>query len=287
MYHPKLERVLLVNAGLGATDDSATLAQPTKLWSWDGGKWTVLDANGPPPRNMGGVAYDAARDVVVLYGGVGGAKHFDDTWEWKRETGWRQVEVPGPGIRHHGKLTYDPIRRECVLYGGTADKIDVFLDDIWTWNGRTWRQIRAAGPGGRVHHAMAFDPASGKVVLFGGFVAGMEKMGDSWAWDGRAWTRLGLSGAPRSQATLVHDPSRAALMLLGGISQTAPPGVASIQTPQGWQRVEANGGPGDRFLTGAAFDLERQVLVVFGGGGDEGLYGDIWELGAEGWRKVQ
>jgi hypothetical protein len=41
LYHPKLEKVLLVNAGLGATDDSATLAKPTKLWSWDGAKWTV------------------------------------------------------------------------------------------------------------------------------------------------------------------------------------------------------------------------------------------------------
>ena len=286
LYHPKLEKVLLVNAGLGAADDSATLAKQTKLWAWDGAKWTVLDANGPPPRNMSGVAYDAARDVVVLHGGASGGKYLDDTWEWSRGLGWRQIKAPGPGIRHHTQMTYDPIRRECVLYGGIADKLDVFLDDVWTWNGKAWRQIRAAGPGGRVHHAMAFDPVSSKVVLFGGFVTGMKKMGDSWAWDGRAWIPLDLSGSPRSQATLVHNPSRRTLMLVGGISQTEPASVALMQTSQGWQRVELDSGPPERFLTGAAFDLKRGALVVFGGGGDNGLYNDLWELGDRGWRKV-
>jgi hypothetical protein len=47
----------------------------------------VLDSNGPPIRNLGGVAYDAERIVLVLYGGTYSATlSYDDTWDW-REVG--------------------------------------------------------------------------------------------------------------------------------------------------------------------------------------------------------
>ncbi len=61
----------------------------TDLWGWDGTQWTLLveDTGMPPRSGFNIVAYDAAREVFVLFGGVdrpGGAV-VDETWEWDRE----------------------------------------------------------------------------------------------------------------------------------------------------------------------------------------------------------
>jgi hypothetical protein len=61
-------------------------------WSWDGSAWRRLAQTGPEPRAMGYLAYDAARDRVVLFGGRKGWPDGDlnDTWEWDG-TAWRRV----------------------------------------------------------------------------------------------------------------------------------------------------------------------------------------------------
>ena len=53
-------------------------------WGWNGAEWRRLSAEGPPSRGMGQLAYDAARDRIVLFGGRRGYPNGDlaDTWEW-------------------------------------------------------------------------------------------------------------------------------------------------------------------------------------------------------------
>ncbi len=57
-----------------------------------GGTWrleqqslVLIDAD-PPARDSTGLAYDASRDVIVMFGGNGsgcaGAQHCDETWEY-------------------------------------------------------------------------------------------------------------------------------------------------------------------------------------------------------------
>jgi hypothetical protein len=60
-------------------------------WSWDGSRWTRLAETGPEPRAMGYLAYDKARDRVVLFGGrKGWPDDLADTWEWDGSR-WRRV----------------------------------------------------------------------------------------------------------------------------------------------------------------------------------------------------
>jgi hypothetical protein len=68
------------------------------LWTWDGQRWTAARQPGATPgkRRLHALAYDAARDRTVLYGGAGprpegGTKVHDDTWEWNGER-WTRMQ---------------------------------------------------------------------------------------------------------------------------------------------------------------------------------------------------
>jgi hypothetical protein len=59
-------------------------------WVWQNGQWTRASTGGPPLRNGHAIAYDSARNRVVLFGGFRPGQDFADTWEWNG-TQWAQV----------------------------------------------------------------------------------------------------------------------------------------------------------------------------------------------------
>ena len=52
-------------------------------WGWNGSLWTLRSSTGPSPRQQHAMAYDAARGVTVLFGGLSwnGYDYYADTWE--------------------------------------------------------------------------------------------------------------------------------------------------------------------------------------------------------------
>lgn len=279
VYHDSLGAILLVNAGLG---DQATppVDARTVVWRWSGETWSVLDSSGPPVRNLGGVAYDSRRNVLVLFGGTYSQDlSYGDTWEWRPDTGWQEKQAPGPGRRDHTQMAYDPGLGRVVLFGGQASP-DSFPADTWTWDGAVWRLDATAGPPRRVHHTMAYDRSSRRVVLFGGVNPGGSRLGDTWAWsaDG-GWTRAADDIRPRSHAAVAANAN--GLILLGGLDNLA--GV--LRLADGAWRQDSLGGPGARYLPAVAYDPVRRVTVVFGGGNREGLLGDTWEFDGAQWRR--
>ena len=77
----------------GGMSDNRTFLNET--WTWDGSTWTQRHpATSPSARSGGGVtiiAYDAARRVVLLYGGTAaGNQPLNDTWLWDGIT-WRRA----------------------------------------------------------------------------------------------------------------------------------------------------------------------------------------------------
>ena len=48
-------------------------------------------------------------------------------------------------------------------------------------------------------------------------------------------------------------------------------------------------GPSARYLTDVAYDLRRNVLVLFGGGARDSatLYDDTWEFDGSSWRRIR
>ena len=244
VFHDALGVVLLVNAGLGgATSPPAT--QPSQLWAWNGAGWRLVDSAGPPIRNLGGVAYDPAREVLVVHGGTYSAQlSYGDTWEWRADAGWNRVDVPGPGVRDHTQMTYDAARRQVVLFGGQRDT-STFPSDTWLWDGGQWSAVSGSTPGGRVHHAMQYDPDAGVVVVFGGVESGTSDRGDTWGWNGASWAKVLPDQASRTHAR--H-----------GVRRVPPRAGAG-----GWVESRRCGpGPPGRRL-GAARRARRSVRAVF------------------------
>jgi hypothetical protein len=282
VYHTALGSVVLVNAGLGGMNAPPSTARTT-LWRWDGATWTVLDSSGPPIRNLGGVAYDSHRDRIVMQGGSYSVDLvYDETWEWSRAGGWSLRSTGGPGRRDHTDMVFDAERRRTVLFGGQTEP-GTNAAGTWLWDGSSWQVANvAAGPAPRIHHTMVFDHEQRRVLLFGGRSGGTT-FGDTWAWNGSAWEQAASQSAARSHARL--GMTAEGPILVGGLEGTAVSRLAG----GAWTVSATTATPGSRYLPAIAYDPQRQVTVLFGGGdpATDQLLSDTWEFAVTtGWRRI-
>src|SRR5262245_21644329 len=121
VYHRQLGMVLLVNGDHMPGPDEATAG---KVWGWDGQHWRVVSGDGPSVRSLGGVAYDSARDRLILYGGGTSPECETDTWEWDGQR-WGRKDVTPPEICDHFAMVYDSARGKTVLVGGQAPGVQL------------------------------------------------------------------------------------------------------------------------------------------------------------------
>ena len=70
--------------------DGGVLQGMASTWIWQNAQWSRVSTGGPPMRNGHALAYDAARNRVVLFGGSRPGQDFSDTWEWNG-TAWSQI----------------------------------------------------------------------------------------------------------------------------------------------------------------------------------------------------
>src|SRR5262245_40547835 len=111
------------------------------------------------------MAFDSARNRVVLFGGESAAAALiGDTWEWDGQE-WTQQEDTGPAARKVRAMAYDSVRNRMVLFGGDAGS-GSGLGDTWEWDGTTWTQVTDFGPDACLAAAMVFQ--GDRVALFGG-----------------------------------------------------------------------------------------------------------------------
>lgn len=139
-------------------------------WEFDGStnSWAqVLPATSPPYREGHAMAYDAARQRIVLFGGWNGSSALADTWEWTG-SGWvAKFTLTYPSARTSSALAYDAARQRVVLFGGDGNPS--FRGDTWEFDGLSWVQLNpTASPSPRLGHGMAYDQSMHRVVLFGG-----------------------------------------------------------------------------------------------------------------------
>jgi hypothetical protein len=123
----------------------------------------------PPPLYQHGMAYDSAREVMVLHGGLGAGGVLSDTWEYY-EQNWHLVttQVTAPGGAGH-PLAYDSARGVTVLLDNSEDEYP--LAQTWEYDGSDWLlvppdpEFEWTIPSGM---RMAYDAGLGQAVLFGG-----------------------------------------------------------------------------------------------------------------------
>ena len=117
----------------------------TTLWGWDGISWHAFNQPGPGLRRHIKLAYDSARDRLVLYGGFDDSGRIlnSDTWEWDGQS-WSRVATDGPGPRASYAFAYDSLRRRVVLFGGLSANGPV--NDTWGWDGIGGRNSPTTAP---------------------------------------------------------------------------------------------------------------------------------------------
>jgi uncharacterized protein (TIGR03437 family) len=104
------------------------------LWSFDlaANRWTERTGQlKPPPREHYGMAFDAVRNRLVLFGGTGGGL-LNDTWAYDpRANSWRQPPISGdsPSPRYRHQTAYASDRGNIFFFGGLTN--DGPTNELW------------------------------------------------------------------------------------------------------------------------------------------------------------
>jgi tetratricopeptide (TPR) repeat protein len=232
----------------------------------------------PGARRSHAMAYDKARDKVVLFGGYNDAtgQYLGDTWEWDAATEqWSLRSTTGPSLRYEHAMAYDEASGVTVLFGGgiwpNADA------QTWEWNGQDWelQDDLAESPPARWAHAMAYDQAHQRVVLVCGLGPGYPYAPSDqvWAYDAdvRTWVELPPGPSPRGNGALAWSESEQALVAFGGNFVTIigedlefydDTWLLGGDRP-GWL-LSAAGGPLARVASAASM-MTRDSVITFGG----------------------
>lgn len=233
---------VLFGGAVPASGDDAVKAFGD-TWHWDGADWTQVSESGPTARFNHAVAFDSARNRLVLFGGqsafvgTAGATIFSDTWEFDGSN-WTQQEDTGPSPRFGHLMAYDGIGR-VLLFGG--ENANQAFGDTWAWNGQEWVQIAEFGPSARGFAAMAAG-GGGTLVVYGGQTYAQQVLADTWQFEGTLWTqRQDIGPGPLALASMAFDSARSKVILFGGLSNAmtgassgstweASPPTVSVQT---------------------------------------------------------
>jgi hypothetical protein len=294
------KRKLAVVVGGGAGAPSADGRPPRAfgdMWQLDPatGGWTgSMPGNGPGARSGTGLVWDAARDKLVLFGGLekldltAAETLKQDVWEHDG-VAWSERTMAGskPTARHGFAMAYDGERRRVVVFGGSNISGAELRDDTWEWDGLTgtWA-ARAPGlhPSGRLHASLGYDPGGRRALLFGGWQpAGIDPavsrparaVDELWAWDGGAgsWTDRTPDPSPAARGghALAYDASSGKVLLFGGYRDT-------WEWDGRWTRRRPAVSPPARTQHAMSWDPARGGVLLFGGfAAAGGATDDVWE----------
>ncbi|HVB22683.1 MAG TPA: hypothetical protein VNG51_12115 [Ktedonobacteraceae bacterium] len=226
-YDPATKQVVL----FGGLSSLANTKMLSDTWTWDGTDWTQqYPATSPPARDDAALAYDAATNQLVLFGGgsskppIGGLvpPPLNDTWIWTGANWIQQHPATSPLPVLSPGLTYDAAQQNLLLFGGLyADTTPMRkeLNDTWQWTGTNWVQLHPqTSPnlfdmvnGQQVLYSnpnMAYNPQNQQIfLLFGGDDDNNDKFQAGWTWDGTNWSKAKVNGPLTSADTgyLMYD----------------------------------------------------------------------------------
>jgi hypothetical protein len=275
MFAESLGRLILA----GCVDQSDPGSRE-RLWTWTGGGWEQLAADGPVAHVVSGFAWDEEREVLVRYGGIPLPEQecSAETWEWSPQGAWVELEAEPPPACDHARLAYDAAAGHVLLAGG-GDADQRLVAGTWSWDGATWERVAADGPPPRAHFGFAYDEVHRQTLLLGGY-DGSRVYDDLWTWDGSIWTRSELQGpTARSHFGLGLSPD--GLLVFGGATGTSTFGTLTNETwylTDGRWTLVAGAAPSPRGLPALGYDPERGVMILYGGFGPGGdALADTWE----------
>lgn len=179
----------------------------------------------PPSATSPVMAWDGARNQVVMVTGVGGdladgAYPVTTTWTWDG-SGWvahTRGDQPPVGPGSTALAAYDPALREIVLVVSRSPGVAA----TWAWNGQRWRGLSGGTTLPVTEPAMAYDEVHGQLLLAGLSAAGGARI-DTYALAGSDWNLLpGAMEPGLGPVQLAFDHSANRLLLVPGAEQPTP-----------------------------------------------------------------
>jgi len=141
-YDETSDRVIL----FGGTGDYDTVLGDTWAYDYSHDSWTEMSPpTAPSKRSFSQMAYDVARDRMVLFGGTddgrgSGYARMRDTWTYDYDSNrWTELKIPGPSARAYHMLAYDRESKQVVLFGGGGGPND-YDNQVWLFDSSkdTW-----------------------------------------------------------------------------------------------------------------------------------------------------
>ena len=183
-------------------------------WLWDGENWIRQDPPVSPPARYGTnvgetMVYDAARQVVMLFGGeipvsARAGMSLNDTWTWNGRT-WIQ-------LRPEASPPAEPGTFISAAYDAAHENVILLDQGTWTWDGTNWTERHPTlnpipvGTG-----VMGYDPAHGRIVFFTFDPSTGE--GVTWLWDGEDWSKADMNPQITGVEQMVYDSRHQVLLL--------------------------------------------------------------------------
>lgn len=253
------------------------------LFRYDGVAWSDIlppPHQDLPPSSAGGAwVYDAAHALSLFLPGYDPSTFQPNTGLYSQDTqGWKALTWAGasPPPSYGALGAFDPSRGR-VIFLLQADASSPNTWQTWEWTGSNWD----AGPllGNVQPGSFTFDSARGL-----GFLSGLDPASSLeavWLYTPAAtangtWSRATISGTPYNGivgATLAYDPTRDRIIRCLGKYEASPyaylPQIEVwdwaqstwIRTNNSYYLPEADARAG----AGVAYDLNRDLLVIYGG----------------------
>jgi len=282
-YDPVRQRLIVFG---GATPNGASWATLNDVWALsatDPPVWSQLAPTGtaPSPRLAASMAYDPARDRMILFGGSSNdpqGPNISETWELTLGAGapaWHMLAPVGsPTFFYAGStMVYDSARDRMLVIGANPSA------ETWalTLTGPpVWTQLNPAGlPPAALDAAGIYDPVRDRVVLYGGSGNPSPRPSVLTFQGGGAWTKVTPSlFTPwpdiRAGSRAAYDPVRDRMIVQGGIG-FADTWALSLADSFAWSLVSSSSGNhvGDHAM---CYVPERDEIVTFGGLSRSGSY---------------
>lgn len=123
VYDSGADRIVLFGGSIEGPGQEITLFRETWTYDFDSNLWQRMDPLvAPSARAWAGIAFDAAANRTVLFGGLGATGPDGETWTYdEAQNVWSRlgpVDVPAPRAAH--ALGYDRDSDRVVLHGGRA-----------------------------------------------------------------------------------------------------------------------------------------------------------------------
>jgi hypothetical protein len=189
-YDPASRQLLLFGGSSGIGTAGGFFGD---TWIWTGTDWRQLHpATSPPARHNADLAYDAATQQVILFGGYNG-HYLHDTWAWNGTTWTQQHPATSPGpVTYAWQAAFDAATGDVLLFGG-AHYAHYNGRATWSWNGTDWTKLQpSTTPPGAGSGSMTYDTATHQILLFGGEGYHQDTyLNTTWAWTGTTWLRAG------------------------------------------------------------------------------------------------